>query len=332
MILSTNEELRLHLPSNAVDDVMLIQGILDNSEKDFLRDKLGTALYDKLCEYYINDAGDFYQKVMNGEHTNDAWATLLLNAQRMIANDAMSRYLYQQAISINSSGVNVASSNDYDAADSKLLDKGVSAFHKEAMIALNTLLVCLEYWAEQVKDEATETEDETTSPEKEIVDLWKQSKYYYLHSDLLIPTAQTLQQYVDIYDNREKFIRLLPDLHFIQDEYIADFIGEDLLTELRQSTEQRDKRIMKKATLLMVRLLVERTSVIAFDKQTRATAHDDAISLRTSLQAMLKAREEELKAAEKPTVDNSGKPEPPQGEGYKNNRPGSKIFVSPMIY
>ena len=37
MILLTNQELRLHLPSNAVDEVANLQGMLDNSEKDFLK-------------------------------------------------------------------------------------------------------------------------------------------------------------------------------------------------------------------------------------------------------------------------------------------------------
>lgn len=35
MILFTNQELRLQIPSNAVDEVANLQGMLDNSEKDF---------------------------------------------------------------------------------------------------------------------------------------------------------------------------------------------------------------------------------------------------------------------------------------------------------
>ena len=49
MILSTTKELRLHIPSNAIDEISSLQGILDNSEKDFLRDKLGDSLYNRLC-------------------------------------------------------------------------------------------------------------------------------------------------------------------------------------------------------------------------------------------------------------------------------------------
>ena len=50
MILSSNQELRLHLPSNAVDEVANLQGMLDNSEKDFLKPRLGASRYDRLGE------------------------------------------------------------------------------------------------------------------------------------------------------------------------------------------------------------------------------------------------------------------------------------------
>jgi hypothetical protein len=351
MIISTNPELRLHVPSNAVDEVMLLQGILDNSEKDFLKDKLGAALYDKLGEYYQDISPDaFVSDVMNGTYTADPWAELLLCAQRMVANDSLARYIYQQAISVNSAGVNVATSNDYDSADSKLLDKGASAFRKEAMVALNNLLVMLEGWAEDISstndtndtdlpDDDGSTTD--TDSKTEIVTLWKQSKYYYLHGTLLIPTCADLQHYIDIYDNRDKFIRLLPDLHFIQDEYVTDFVGEELLEELKASDDALDKKIMRKLTRMLVARLEERTTVLAIDKQRRSQAHDEAIDLQTSVASLLaerKANKEAEEAEKEGTTDitdgndkhcdrrSDGRP------GYENNRADSKMFVSPLIF
>ena len=98
MIISTTKELRLHIPSNAIDEIGSLQGILDNSEKDFLRDKLGDSLYRKLCEYYQSVSPDeFYMSVTNGEHTHQPWMQLLVLAQRMVTYDAMSRFAYTQA-------------------------------------------------------------------------------------------------------------------------------------------------------------------------------------------------------------------------------------------
>ena len=151
MILSTTKELRLHIPSNAIDEISSLQGILDNSEKDFLRDKLGDSLYNRLCEYYQTvSPDDFYMAVCNGENTQHPWMQLLLMAQRMVTYDAMSRFVYTQALSINGTGINVASSDDYGTASKDLLDKGVQGYKREAMVSLNQMLVMLEGWAKKM--------------------------------------------------------------------------------------------------------------------------------------------------------------------------------------
>ena len=168
MILSTNQELRLILPSNAVDDIANLQGVLDNSEKDFLQDKLGKPLYTRLCEYYTTLGGDgFYQQMTDGSYAKKPWSVLLNLAQRMVVNDAMSRYAYQQILSVNGAGVNIASSTDYDPATEKLLDKGVAGYKKEAMVSLNNLLILLENWAVSINTpaEAAATKDGSVSTE-----------------------------------------------------------------------------------------------------------------------------------------------------------------------
>lgn len=344
MLLSTNKELRLHIPSNAFDDVSLLQGILDNSEKDFLRDKLGTPLYNRLCAYYQQEVTPeaFYLAVTNGTYAQHPWQELLLNAQRMVANDTMSRYAYQQLISANGAGMNMASSQDYAVATDKMLDKGVQGYKKEAMVSLNNLLLLLEGWAKltqpmlisvptegdsvQKTDGNVQNKDENVqiAEIEEIVNLWQQSEYYYLHHDLLIPTCAVLQQYIDIYANRDKFIRLIPDLRFIQDEYITDVLGEDTLNVLLHADDAPSQRMLRKVRRLMVAYLEERTTVLSIDKTRRQQAHNESISLRTSIQSMLKAKQEAEQAKAEIAPDDN--------KGYENNQPGSKIFVPPMLY
>ena len=377
MILSTNQELRLILPSNAVDDIANLQGVLDNSEKDFLQDKLGKPLYTRLCEYYTTLGGDgFYQQKSDGSYAKKPWSVLLNLAQRMVVNDAMARYAYQQILSVNGAGVNIASSTDYDAATEKLLDKGVAGYKKEAMVSLNNLLILLENWAVSIntpaeahaqKDGSASTEvqngestevpkgestevpnsestevpnDESTEAHtaiEEIVLLWQESKYYYLHHDLLIPTCSTLQQYLDVYDNRDKFIRLLPDLRYVQDEYIADVFGDELIDRL-QHADDRDK-LLRKVRRLMTAYLVERTTVIAFDKATRLLAHNESISLRDSVYRLLKeekqAQEADDSNASSSTSTTTAAPSSSDADksgGYENNQEGGKIFVTPLMF
>lgn len=344
MILSTIKELRLHIPSNAIDEINSLQGILDNSEKDFLRDKLGDSLYHRLCEYYQTvSPDDFYMAVSNGEHAQQPWMQLLLMAQRMVTYDAMSRFAYTQALSINGTGINVASSDDYGTASKDLLDKGVQGYKREAMVSLNQMLVMLEGWARKMATPAaiaeadstdpptTESKDEQHKAIEEISLLWQESQYYYAHHDLLIATCADLQQYLDIYENREKFIRLLPDLHFIQDEYISEAIGEDTVQRLLHTDNPNDKPLLRKVRRLMVAHLEERTTILTIDKARRVAAHNEAIALRSSVLRLMEMR----KAADaaNTTPDNpSTNTTDSTSKGYENNQPDSKIFVSPLLY
>lgn len=344
MILSTTKELRLHIPSNAIDEISSLQGTLDNSEKDFLRDKLGDSLYDQLCEYYQSISPDeFYLSVTNGEHTHLPWQQLLLMAQRMVVYDAMSRFAYTQALSINGTGINVASSEDYGAASKDLLDKGVQGYKREAMVSLNQMLVMLEGWARKMATPAaiaeadstdaptTEQKDEQHKAIEEISLLWQESQYYYAHHDLLIATCADLQHYLDIYESREKFIRLLPDLHFIQDEYISEAIGEDTVQRLLHTDDPNDKPLLRKVRRLMVAHLEERTTILTIDKARRAAAHNEAIALRTSvlrLMEMRKAVDAANNTPDKPSTNTTDS----TSKGYENNQPDSKIFVPPLLY
>lgn len=386
MILFTNQELRLHLPSNAVDDVANLQGMLDNSEKDFLKPRLGASLYDRLSKQYASiEPSVFCDAVGDGTYVNDPWNELLLYAQRMIVNDAMAQNIEKQALSVNGSGINVASSNDYAVATDKQIAQGKESYRQSAMTSLNNLLSLLEGWAKEVntpmpidaagdgaeggtpsdgsnqgsssegtdegtdsgKDDAAEAEKKRHEAIEEIVTLWQESKYYYYHRDLLFPTCESLQPYLDIYGNRDKFVRLIPDMLFIQSEYLEEAFGEDFIPRLLQADE--NDKMLKKARQLVAAYLKERTSVINFDKLTRSTAHNDAITVRESIHRLLKKEEAEkqakLDAAKAKNASEGSTPSSSTSnassasssdsmdgsEGYDNNQKGSRIFVTPIL-
>lgn len=386
MILFTNQELRLHLPSNAVDDVANLQGMLDNSEKDFLKPRLGASLYDRLSKQYASiEPSVFCDAVGDGTYVNDPWNELLLYAQRMIVNDAIAQNIEKQALSVNGSGINVASSNDYAVATDKQIAQGKESYRQSAMTSLNNLLSLLEGWAKEVntpmpidtavdgaegstpsdgsnqgsssegtdegtdsgKDDAAETEKKQHEAIEEIVTLWQESKYYYYHRDLLFPTCESLQPYLDIYGNRDKFVRLIPDMLFIQSEYLEEAFGEDFIPRLLQADE--NDKMLKKARQLVAAYLKERTSVINFDKLTRSTAHNDAITVRESIHRLLKKEEAEKQAKlDAAKAENASEGSTPSSstsnassasssdsrdgsEGYDNNQKGSRIFVTPIL-
>lgn len=354
MILFTNQELRLHLPSNAVDEVANLQGMLDNSEKDFLKPRLGASLYNRLCKQYASiEPLIFCDAVADGTYVNDPWNELLLYAQRMIVNDAMAQNIEKQALSVNGSGINVASSNDYAVATDKQIAQGKESYRQSAMTSLNNLLSLLEGWAKEVntpmpiETAGDGAEGSTPSDIEEIVTLWQESQYYYYHRDLLFPTCESLQPYLDIYGNRDKFVRLIPDMLFIQSEYLEEAFGEDFIPRLLQADE--NDKMLKKARQLVAAYLKERTSVISFDKLTRSTAHNDAITVRESIHRLLKKEEAEKQAKlDAAKAENASEGSTPSSstsnasstsssgskdssEGYENNQKGSRIFVTPIL-
>lgn len=355
MILFTNQELRLQIPSNAVDEVANLQGMLDNSEKDFLKPRLGSSLYDRLCKYYAGiEPNDFCDTIINGTYTDNPWSELLVYAQRMVANDAMAQNVEKQILSVNGSGINVASSSDFAAATKDQIAQGKESYRQSAMTSLNNMLSLLEGWAKEINtpmpidtsgehtdsgnDATTEAETKRHEAIEEIVTLWQESEYYYYHKDLLFPTCESLRPYLDIYGNRDKFVRLIPDMLFIQSEYLEEAFGEDFIPRLLQADE--DDKMLKKARQLVAAYLKQRTSVISFDKLTRSLAHDDAITIRESIhrllkkekaeaQAKLDAAKEEADLAKSDTSNESASDD--SSEGYKNNQPGSRIFVTPLL-
>ena len=355
MILFTNQELRLQIPSNAVDEVANLQGMLDNSEKDFLKPRLGASLYDRLCKYYASiKPNDFCDTVINGNYTDNPWSELLLYAQRMVANDAMVQNVEKQILSVNGSGINVASSSDFAAATKDQIAQGKESYRQSAMTSLNNMLSLLEGWAKEINtpmpidtsgehtdsgnDAATEAETKRHEAIEEIVTLWQESEYYYYHKDLLFPTCESLRPYLDIYGNRDKFVRLIPDMLFIQSEYLEEAFGEDFIPRLLQADE--NDKMLKKARQLVAAYLKQRTSVINFDKLTRSLAHDDAITIRESIHRLLKKEKAEAQAkldaanekadlAKSDTSNESASDD--SSEGYKNNQAGSRIFVTPLL-
>lgn len=355
MILFTNQELRLQIPSNAVDEVANLQGMLDNSEKDFLKPRLGASLYDRLCKYYASiEPNDFCDTIINGTYTDNPWSELLVYAQRMVANDAMAQNVEKQILSVNGSGINVASSSDFAAATKDQIAQGKESYRQSAMTSLNNMLSLLEGWAKEINtpmpieasgehtdsgnDATTEAETKRHESIEEIVTLWQESDYYYYHKDLLFPTCESLRPYLDIYGNRDKFVRLIPDMLFIQSEYLEEAFGEDFIPRLLQADE--NDKMLKKARQLVAAYLKQRTSVINFDKLTRSLAHDDAIAVRESIhrllkkekaeeQAKLDAAKEEADLTKSDTSNESASDD--SSEGYKNNQAGSRIFVTPLL-
>ena len=339
MIISSIQELRLASPAHALDSIDGLVGFIDNSEHDFLEDKLGTPLYDALQKWYDDNQ---VTRSSVSDYQTGYYNRLLLLAQRCVAFDALGRAIGMQAISVNNSGINQMVTDDYPAPDKngKTIDLYRDTCTKEAHAALNQLLRQLEQWCK-----ATDEDQDRIA----IVDLWRQSRYYYLAAALLIPSCEVLQSYLNIYDSREKFVQLLPDLQFIQEEIIGNSIGEDLLKvvidfardgklpegeepiagiPVDSLTEPTLQRLVHRLRKVMVALLVGRTSVLKYTKEQKIQAHDDGVRMLQNVTEYLKSL---VPPAPAPTPSPAPSPHPCAGGFVKEHSSGAALWTEPLL-
>lgn len=371
MIISTVAELRLYIPNHAMDNLEGIKGSIYNSENDFLMEKLGRELYTELLKQYADMDEYKIQKFIDNIQTNaeiTPWMQLLSIAQRVVAFDCMGRSVNIRAVSDNGQGINVAEADNYKAAEVKSLDNYRMDATKEAHSAVNIMLNLLEYWTKHSQTINSEDPElsESDKDELTIVNLWKSSRYYYLCSTLLLPSAEILNSnYLDIYDNREKFIRMIPDLKFIQEEKINPAFGEEFIdmmssigvigtekmktidattnseTTLTTDQVQLLTRIVHKLRKVESVMLEERTEILKTSKERRMKAHDEAeMLLKNALdylilnQNVITGINQDIKnaVALSPWYVNPDDTTVDTNEcKFQNNKRGNALFVTPSL-
>ena len=307
MLITSIQELRLVSPSHAFDTIDGLVGFIDNSEHGFLEDKLGTPLYNALCQWY--DQNPTVRSSVSDYQTG-YWNRLLLMAQRVVGFDALGRSAGMQGVSVNNAGINMGIADDYPKAPKESIDDYRKTCFTEALKSCDLMLAELERWTTEAAATATTDDATATVPDgspsgaatpstvlgdsvaerAEIVSLWRQSRYFYLAASMLIPSAVVLQQYLDFDESRDKFIRMLPDLRFIQEEIIANRIGEEYLDHLIDvsvttagdaqpitTKSPVELRIIHQLRRVIVAWLISRTKVLKYDKEAKLQAHDDGI-------------------------------------------------------
>ena len=338
MLLTTTAELRQYLPAHQLDNLDGLTGFIDNSEHDFLLEKIGAPLYKTLIEHYeeLSDK----DSILPGGSPLTPWHQLIHLCQRPIAFDTFYRAADVQAVSTNASGLNIVATDGYDSADTDIIDRYKKRLNQEAHKGIDRLLVTLEEWAEDLSSLADGTEpDEETQEKKDIIDLWRKSRYFYLAEGLFINTARKLNEFIDFYESREKFIQLLPDLRYCQEFVIrpelGDALTDDLMAKMQNGKLSEVERKGVRLAQYALALKVEARSNLF----KRAEAKDEAIGAMTRLVSYLKANqskfdEEAVKTSpfyEEPKPDTPKEQTAPPAEPWKNNQKGNKLFVTRAI-
>jgi hypothetical protein len=271
----------------------------------------------------------------------------------VVAFDALGRAIGMQAISVNNAGINQMIADDYPAPDKngKTIDLYRETCNKEAHAALNQMLRQLEQWCKEPTPKKGSVLSDSVAERDEIVTKWKESRYYYIAAALLLPSCETLQTYLNIYDSREKFIQLLPDLQFIQEEIIGNSIGEDLLKvvidfardgkkpegenpiagiPVASLTEATLQRLVHRLRKVMVALLVGRTAVLKYAKEQKVQAHDDGVRMLQNVAEYLKSLVP-VEPVPAPSPEQSPCNSPCAGGFVKEHSSGAAMWTPPLL-
>ena len=111
-------------------------------------------------------------------------------------------------------GANRVSTDGYEPADTKEIDRLTKDAFMSAGRSIDSLLLFLEADAKG---------------EKLFTELWQDADAFYLHKDLLFQTARVLQQFLDINNERWAYVKLVRDIRFCQNTYLKPRIGGKLL-------------------------------------------------------------------------------------------------------
>ena len=207
MLIRTLQELRLYNTSHALDDIEPLMGIIDNVEKDILVDKLGKSLYTALCSHYKNVDTDLFVKAVQEDSLDNDMDVLLRLSQAVVANEVINHAIALHLVSLNNSGLNMGSAEDYAVASKDAVETSRKELYQLTHIAINTLLEWLEEKAqaipatpnpdpspvdgegsadnEQEGDGGNGEEEETVHGSVNIAELWRESPFYWQTITLL---------------------------------------------------------------------------------------------------------------------------------------------------
>ncbi|MDR1919903.1 MAG: hypothetical protein LBQ65_09705 [Tannerellaceae bacterium] len=217
MLVSTIDEITRLFPNNTITDFRKIEAYMRSAERTFLYPILGAPLHQALDGLYNST-----------EEPDEHYAELLELVQIPVIQFGMHKAIPSLNITINQSGGFTVSTNENTAPASKdRTEKLLDSTLTDAWDAVDYLLEYLERSSQYFTETVGEGE------EAQVVELWKESAYYWKQTGLLIFTAAEFEDAgIYIERKRRRFIELLPTLRQAQRFFIAPNIGEKTLNAL----------------------------------------------------------------------------------------------------
>lgn len=317
MIITSNEELSMYVPNHLLSDISTISAFVEQAETSFIMPVLGKPLYDRLItEYKAIIESSVSALLPSSTEEPTAWVKLIKAVQCAAVFYALSDSAGMITLSISDSGLFQVSTGGMEP----VADATIAEFKKTAKSK-----------AYQAKDQLyILLEEDATAEAPAYAALWKQSRSYSITKGRLITTAVQFNRYVDIYENREKFVSLLPHINFCEDIYIRRELGNDLVKAL--ITKQTDGKltdiqqgVVDKLQMALALFVEDRSKLF-----NRAEAKNEAYTLLNLAIKDIKDNQSDFL----PDITSSPlyidpNAVPVTSSAWVNNKRGDQIFAGP---
>lgn len=232
MLITTLQELEAVYPTSQWMQIDTLKPLFLKTERTSLVNYLGLPLLKILNKQYaelVREAGGItalhiadpqeYEPKADVEVTAETLTPLTIDVlricQEIIIYITLSDNVRILTSSLNQGGgFNTMETASYDQSSDTQLKALKDDLWHSAMKSLDALLVLLE-------------DDALTA--KQYSELWKESDYYYMHSDLIFRTSKELSHYLPIDNGRATYIRLTSGLRNAQNQFIETRIGHELV-------------------------------------------------------------------------------------------------------
>jgi hypothetical protein len=151
-------------------------------------------------------------------------------------NLALFNYLPVGAIQITAGGVSVVTSQNQENATKTDMRDALRLYKKKGYKAIDNVLALFEKY-----------EDKFTA--------WKASEQYTNFKDLLVNNTAEFQEHYNIFNSRQTFLHLVPELKIVEQQYLIPGITLATLNELKTATSTDEifkevKNLVSKAAVL----------------------------------------------------------------------------------
>jgi len=210
MIIQNTTTLREYISVNGSVDIDNLKPYLKKAERNFLKPIIGL---DQIS-------------VFEETQTDTIIVQAQELAQEAIANFAYYLYLPINAVQITDNGIHVVDNENTKTATDKQFKELQRSFKKFAHEALDELLELMELSADKFQP-------------------WFNSKHYTIYKELLVNKTSVFNKYYYIFNSRQTFISLKPNLKIVEDQFISPVLGSLLLTALKDNQNIAERKEVK---------------------------------------------------------------------------------------